>query len=90
MSEVARRLRVTGRVQGVNYRAWLRERAVAIGVRGYAANQADGSVEVWLEGEAEAVALAEEHARQGPPWGSVDGVEASDEQPRGLTGFERR
>lgn len=46
---IARRLVVSGRVQGVNFRAWVRERASARGVSGWAANQDDGAVEVWLQ-----------------------------------------
>jgi acylphosphatase len=87
---VARRLVVRGRVQGVNYRAWLRERAVSRGVAGWAANEHDGSVSVWLEGAPEAVAEVERAASEGPPWGSVDGVEAADAPPRGISTFERR
>ncbi|QEC48660.1 acylphosphatase [Baekduia soli] len=87
---VARSLVVRGRVQGVNYRAWLGERARARGVQGWAANAADGSVEVWLQGAADAVAQVERAARQGPPWGSVDSVQATDADPREVDGFQRR
>jgi acylphosphatase len=87
---VARRLVVRGHVQGVNYRAWLRERADQRGVSGWASNEPDGSVEVWLEGEADAVAAVERAAGEGPRWASVDGVDARDEQPRGVDGFGRR
>lgn len=88
---IARRLVVSGRVQGVNFRAWVRERADARGVRGWAANADDGSVEVWLQGEAEAVAAVERAVGEGPPHARVDRVDGVDAQPReGLGGFERR
>ena len=87
---VARRLRVRGRVQGVNYRAWLRDRAVQRRVAGWASNEPDGSVEVWLEGEPGAVAAVECAAAEGPSWADVDEVEGIDEEPFGLQGFERR
>ena len=87
---VARRLVVPGRVQGVNYRGWLRERAVARGVAGWAVNAFDGTVDVWLEGDADAVAAVERAAAQGPRHAEVRGVDASDEQPRGVSGFDRR
>jgi acylphosphatase len=86
---VARRLVVRGRVQGVNYRAWLRDRAAQHGVSGWASNEPDGSVEVWLEGEPDAVAEVERAAGEGPPWGSVDAVDGRDEEPRGIDGFGR-
>jgi acylphosphatase len=87
---IARRLVVHGRVQGVNFRAWVRERAASRGVAGWAANQRDGSVEVWLEGEPEAVAAVEAAVGAGPRHAQVERVEATGEPPRGLSGFERR
>lgn len=58
---------------------------------GWAANQADGSVEVWLQGDGDAVAAVEVAVGEGPPHGHVDRVEAEDAQPRdGLSGFARR
>ena len=52
---IARRCRVTGVVQGVNYRAATARHAAALGVGGHAYNQADGSVEVLACGAAAAV-----------------------------------
>jgi acylphosphatase len=88
---VARRLVVRGLVQGVNYRAWLRERAASRGVDGWASNEPDGSVEVWLQGEPGAVAEVERAAAEGPRWAEVDAVDGSDAQPRDdVRGFGRR
>ena len=42
---------VHGRVQGVGYRANTRRKALEYGLRGYAANQPDGSVEIVAEGD---------------------------------------
>ena len=88
---VARRLVVRGLVQGVNYRAWLRDRAESRGVDGWASNAPDGSVEVWLQGEPGAVAEVERAAVEGPRHADVSGVEAADAQPRDdVRGFGRR
>ena len=88
---IARRLVVFGRVQGVNFRAWAREVAVRRDVTGWAANQADGSVEGWLQGDAEAVAAVERAVGEGPPGARVERVEAADAGVReGLSGFARR
>jgi acylphosphatase len=90
VSTVARRLRVHGLVQGVNYRGWVRDRAASRGVAGWAANEGDGSVEVWLEGEPDAVAAVERAVGEGPSHARVDRVEAADVTPRGVDGFARR
>src|SRR5260221_10873105 len=48
------RFRIQGRVQGVGYRAWLEGEALAHGLRGWARNQRDGSVETLLIGPSDA------------------------------------
>lgn len=90
MSTVARRLRVHGRVQGVNFRGWVCDRAASRGVRGWAANEPDGSVDVWLEGEPDAVSSVERAVGEGPSHARVERVESTDVEPRGLDGFARR
>jgi acylphosphatase len=88
---IARRLVVRGVVQGVNFRGWVRSRAEARGVAGWAANQDDGSVEVFLQGPADEVAEVERAVGEGPSHARVDAVEATDADPRdGLSGFSRR
>jgi acylphosphatase len=87
---VARRLVVTGRVQGVFFRAFVEERAQTRCVTGWAANVPDGSVEVWLEGPRVDVAAVERAVGQGPTHARVDAVDAEDVAPRGMTTFERR
>lgn len=87
----ARRLVVHGFVQGVNFRAWVRDRAESRGLVGWAANHLDGSVEVWLQGDADAIAAVERAVGAGPPHARIDRLEAEDAAPRdGLDGFERR
>lgn len=55
MSRVCRRCLVSGRVQGVGYRASAASRARALGLTGHARNLADGRVDVLACGEPEAV-----------------------------------
>ncbi len=55
MATVCRRCVVSGRVQGVFYRATTRRRALELGIEGWARNLADGTVEVVASGEAGAV-----------------------------------
>jgi acylphosphatase len=60
-------------------------------VSGWAANRADGSVEVFLQGDDDAVAAVERAVGEGPSHARVAGVQAADADPRGdLDGFERR
>jgi acylphosphatase len=88
---VARRLVVSGRVQGVNFRSWVRDRAISRQLTGWAANRPDGSVEIWLQGEASAVAAVERAVGEGPPSARVDRVDAVDTKPHEpLDGFARR
>ena len=87
---VRKRVVVSGRVQGVFFRDSLRERARAHGVAGWVCNRRDGSVEAVLEGETEAVDRVVRFCETGPPRASVSGVEVSDEEPEGLSGFEVR
>lgn len=50
MGEVRLIATVSGHVQGVGFRHWVRERATALGLRGSATNLADGQVSVVAEG----------------------------------------
>jgi acylphosphatase len=83
---VARRIVVRGRVQGVWFRDSVRRLAHSLGVAGWARNQADGSVEIWAEGPADAVEKLLEFAREGPPRAVVEDVEVEEATP---VGFER-
>jgi acylphosphatase len=87
---VRRRVILTGRVQGVFFRASVQERANREGVVGWAANRPDGAVEVVLEGPAPAVEAVLGHCRTGPARARVDSAEVSEEEPEGLSGFETR
>jgi acylphosphatase len=71
-----RRYRITGRVQGVYFRAWTQETARELGVAGTVRNRSDGCVEAHARGEASALAELERRLWQGPPSARVDGVEA--------------
>ena len=87
---VARRVVVHGRVQGVFYRDTVRRAAQQRGVAGWAANRADGTVEVFLEGEADAVESMLRVLHDGPPRAEVERVDVAEAEPEGLSGFETR
>jgi acylphosphatase len=66
---------VSGRVQGVWFRAATRERALALQLRGVARNLADGGVEVQAIGEDAALDELEQWLWQGPPLAKVEAVQ---------------
>ena len=74
MGKTARNLKVTGRVQGVSFRAWTREKARELGIAGWIRNCPDGSVEAHLEGEEEKVRWLIDLIGEGPPGSRVDKV----------------
>jgi len=76
--KVCKRCLVSGRVQGVFYRASAAERARALGVTGHALNLPDGRVEVLACGEETVVKELCDWLWQGPPAAKVDAVEISD------------
>jgi acylphosphatase len=81
---IARRCHVSGRVQGVYFRASTRERARELGVTGYAKNLADGRVEVVACGEPRAVGQLCEWLWIGPPGANVTAVETVEITPETL------
>lgn len=87
MESVAVEVVVTGHVQGVFYRAGLREQARQHEVRGWARNEADGSVRAWLEGSPEAVETVLEWCAVGSPGARVDDVRRRQVAPAGESGF---
>lgn len=75
MEKISRRVRITGRVQGVMFRASCACVAKTANVAGYAKNLSDGSVEVLLQGEANAVQKVLLWCHDGPTSARVDAVE---------------
>jgi acylphosphatase len=74
MSGVIRQVTVTGRVQGVGYRAWVEHRARAHDLEGWVRNRRDGSVEALLAGPADVVTGLIERCRRGPSTARVAAV----------------
>ena len=81
---------VSGRVQGVYYRATTREKAGETGVAGWVKNLDDGRVEAVFEGERAAVEAMIEWCHTGSPRARVDDVEVEYGDPKGIERFEVR
>lgn len=87
---VRRRVVVRGRVQGVFFRDSCRREARRRGLAGWVSNRPDGAVEAVFEGEPEAVTALVDWCERGPRGADVDGVDAREEEPEGLSGFDVR
>ena len=88
MEPVARRVRVTGRVQGVFFRAWTSDEASTVGVTGWVRNCPDGSVEAHLEGDPDAVDELIGLMNEGPPGARVSRVTVETTDLEGHGAFE--
>ena len=75
--DMALRVRVSGRVQGVWFRAWTRARAEELGLRGWVRNEADGSVSALIAGPGAAVAEMLRDLHKGPDAALVASVETT-------------
>ena len=87
---VRRRVIVSGRVQGVFFRASCAEAANALGVSGWVSNEPDGTVAAVFEGDPGAVEGMIAWCHQGPSRAQVDDVTVTEEEPQGVSGFEAR
>jgi acylphosphatase len=79
---------VSGRVQGVYYRASTRDAARERGVDGWVKNLDDGRVEAVFEGSGDAVEGMVEWCHTGSPAANVDEVEVEYGDPQGEEGFD--
>jgi acylphosphatase len=70
--------RITGRVQGVWFRAWTRNEATRLGLTGWVRNETDGSVTALLSGPRQTVDEMTQLLWQGPPHADVTGVKLED------------
>ena len=86
------KLTISGKVQGVGYRRWFAQYAVALGLKGYVQNLDSGAVEALLFGDDGMVAELVNHAKVGPTHAVVTDVvivELASEQ-QGFTDFHIR
>ena len=86
----ARRFVISGRVQGVGYRAFTQYAARAMGATGWARNLGNGDVEVHANGTPSQLDDLEARLRQGPRWAEVREVTATDAPVSGDSAFEIR
>ena len=86
---IAKRLLISGRVQGIGYRDWLVRRAQERGVSGWVRNRMDGTVEALIAGEAAAVEEVCRLCRRGPRPAEVSSIVEEMSEPPTQPGFYR-
>ena len=79
---------VSGRVQGVFFRANVRNKAVELGLHGYAKNLPDGNVEVVAKGDEKKVNELVDFIKKGPGVASVTGIQVKHKEPENFKSFE--
>lgn len=77
------KLIISGRVQGVYYRASAQAQANELGLHGYTRNLPNGNVEIVAEGDENQLGKLEAWCREGPPAASVSSVDVEKQAPTG-------
>jgi len=80
-------LKITGKVQGVFFRASTKERADLLGIKGFVRNERDGGVYIEAEGETEILDQFIEWCKKGPSRAAVMDVKISEAEPRRFSSF---
>ena len=82
------RLYVSGIVQGIFYRNFVKENAEKLNIKGFVRNLENGRVEVFLEGDSEKVNQMTELCKQGPKNSKVEKVELKEERFQDFKNFK--
>jgi acylphosphatase len=80
-------VRITGRVQGVSFRAYARDQARGLGVAGWVRNEPDGAVAAHFEGPDHAVDAMVAWCQHGPAYADVERVAVEDAVATGAETF---
>lgn len=78
---------VSGRVQGVGFRAAAKKQARWLRLKGWVENQADGSVKIVIRGDSGNCTLFINWCREGTPYSWVDKVKINEMKPEDLDPF---
>jgi acylphosphatase len=82
-----KRVIISGHVQGVGFRGWAVAEASLVGLSGWVRNRRDGSVEMLLHGESDAVEEMVRACRRGPRHADVTAIEEDLAEPPDHEGF---
>jgi len=86
--EVQKHVFISGRVQGVGFRAFIRREAAVLNLRGWAKNLIDGKVEVVTQGDKNKVAQMIEKLEEGPAYARVDNLKIIEEDLEEYSDFQ--
>lgn len=75
------KMRVTGHVQGVYYRATTKHKAQELGLTGFVRNEKDGSVYIEVQGPEEDLQLLYQWCLEGPPGSDVERIDLVEARP---------
>jgi acylphosphatase len=81
--KVRKHIFISGRVQGVGFRAFTRQNAQQLGVNGWVKNLYDGRVETVIEGDKSTVKQLESKLKKGSLFANVDDIEVKNESYQG-------
>lgn len=85
----AKRLIISGHVQGVGFRDWMVARAEALGLAGWVRNRRDGTLEALVDGDTAAVEELVRACRRGPRLAAVTAIDEEWAEPAEAPGFRR-
>ena len=78
---------ISGKVQGVFFRANSRKKAEELGLKGYAKNIDNGSVEVVVQGKDDKIKLLVEFLKASPGYSNVDSIKIKNKEFENLKDF---
>ncbi|MHC9160390.1 MULTISPECIES: acylphosphatase [Exiguobacterium] len=87
---VAKRLIVSGRVQGVGFRYFSQETAQRFGIKGWVRNLSDGTVELHVEGTANEVDAFQQALKDGNRFVGVERIEETEANDQEFRSFDIR
>lgn len=88
--EVQKHIFISGKVQGVGFRAFIRREAAVLNIRGWAKNLIDGRVEAVIQGDKNKVAQMIEKLKEGPSYARVDNLKINEEELTEYSDFQMK
>ena len=85
---VQKHIFISGRVQGVGFRAFIRREAAVLNIKGWAKNLADGRVETIIQGDKKKVSQMIAKLREGPSYAKVENLKINDEELTDFSDFK--